>query len=326
MRCLALAQSWRHQGGRVIFLSRTRDKALQERILGEDAELIHLGNLLSNAEDLKQTLTLIAEKKPAEGKVWVVVDGYDFNADYQRQIKAAGYNLLCIDDYGHADHYFADIVLNQNISAHESLYKNREPYTGLLLGPRYTLLRKEFGPWREWKRFIPEFADKILVTLGGSDPGNATMEVVNAITRINIPALEVNIIAGPANPHIEKLRNAIDNTSGTFHLLENVTNMAEMMAWADVAITSGGSTCWELSFFQLPFIVIVVAENQRPSMDRLKALGLTKMFSFPSDTLCDDLVSAVKDILTNHSLRNEWSRGLSSLVDGKGADRICDML
>ena len=61
-------------------------------------------------------------------------------------IKQAGYRLLVIDDYNHLDYYCADIILNQNLHAFGLSYLC-EPYTRLLLGPRFALLRKEFRAW-----------------------------------------------------------------------------------------------------------------------------------------------------------------------------------
>ena len=52
----------------------------------------------------------------------------------------------------------------------ESLYVQREPYTRLLLGPRYALLRREFVSWSHSEREIEEVARNILVMMGGSDP------------------------------------------------------------------------------------------------------------------------------------------------------------
>src|SRR5450755_3620767 len=40
---------------------------------------------------------------------WIVVDGYHFAADYQRALKAAGFKILFLDDYGHSQHYSADL-------------------------------------------------------------------------------------------------------------------------------------------------------------------------------------------------------------------------
>ncbi|NEO80442.1 hypothetical protein [Moorena sp. SIO4G3] len=95
-----------------------RDLVDGERSTGEtrlQAEGIQVGHLCvpsGTAEDAEQT---IAQAK-ALGATWVVVDGYHFGADYQRVIKKAGLRLLFIDDYGHAAHYWADLVLNSDLA------------------------------------------------------------------------------------------------------------------------------------------------------------------------------------------------------------------
>ena len=96
-------------------------------------------------------------------------------------LKAAGRKLLVVDDTGHAGVYAADLVLDQNAHATEKLYQCREPYSKLLLGSRYALLRREFRPWREWKREIAPVARKVLVTVGGTDPDNLTVRVMRAL-------------------------------------------------------------------------------------------------------------------------------------------------
>ena len=99
-----------------------------------------------------------------------MLDGYHFRGDYQRAVKQAGQSLLALDDFGHAEHYWADIVLNQDLNAEESLYRNRESYTRLLLGPNYVCLRREFRCCPRPQRQFTGPARKLLVTLGGGIP------------------------------------------------------------------------------------------------------------------------------------------------------------
>src|SRR5215216_4793334 len=145
MRCLALAQAWQAQGGAVTFATmKTLPDALQTRLQNEHIVLHLLDTKPGSADDAAQTAALAASLGAA-----VVVDGYHFGGDYQYTLKSAGLKLLFIDDNVHADHYYADFVLNQNIYANEAMYANREPRTILLLGPRYVLLRLEFWRWRD---------------------------------------------------------------------------------------------------------------------------------------------------------------------------------
>ena len=145
MRCLALAQVWQDKVGEVVFISHCESEPLRKRIIAAGIDLISLDKSYPDPSDWNFTRGILDRLKTQGTKSdpWLVVDGYHFDVEYQKSIKAAGYRLLWIDDYGHAGHYYADLVLNQNISADPSLYGNRESYTQLLMGPSYALLRRE---------------------------------------------------------------------------------------------------------------------------------------------------------------------------------------
>ncbi len=151
MRGLALGQAWQ-KTGLVLFAVSQCTPALEERLRGEGFEVRRSAVEPGSQADAQVTAALALQL----GAAWVVVDGYQFGADYQRVIKSAGLRLLFLDDYGHADHYHANLVLNQNLGADAGLYARREPYTRLLLGVRYALLRREFLLYRDWQRAIPE--------------------------------------------------------------------------------------------------------------------------------------------------------------------------
>ena len=113
------------------------------------------------------------------------MDGYRFDSEYQRNLKNAGLKLLFVDDLGQCEHYFADLVLDQNVHASEKMYQRREPYTRLLLGSGYAMLRREFQAMREWRREIPAVGRTLLITMGGSDPDNFTLRLIKALAKIS---------------------------------------------------------------------------------------------------------------------------------------------
>ncbi|AOY84370.1 UDP-2,4-diacetamido-2,4,6-trideoxy-beta-L-altropyranose hydrolase [Moorena producens JHB] len=318
MRCLALAQAWLQQGEQVTLLMGTAAPKLKARLKAEGIQVAHLSVSPGSGEDAEQT---IAQAK-ALGATWLVVDGYHFGADYQRVIKEAGLRLLFIDDYGHAAHYWADLVLNQNVYAHEGLYPKRESYTQLLLGTQYTLLRKEFWPWQGWQRQIPTVARKVLVTLGGADPDNVTLKVIQALQQVKVEGLEAVVVVGGSNPHYEQLQAAVHDSGAAITLKYNVTNMPELMAWADIAIAAGGSTCWELAFMGNPSLVVILAENQRQVAEKLDACGSAINLGWHTEVLCEPLAAKIHGLLNASELRQEMIEDAQRLVDGEGSARV----
>jgi len=322
MRCLALAQAWQSEGRKVAFLMADTAPALEARINAEGFSVIHHPYPDGSAADSEHTIAITQTL----GTNKVVVDGYHFGADYQQQLKVAGLKVLFIDDNGHADYYAADWVLNQNIYAHEGLYPHREPYTKLLLGTRFALLRKEFWPWRGWQRQIAPVARKILVTLGGSDPDNVTLQVMQALQQVTVPNLEVMVVVGGSNPYFEGLQALATSSAVKFDLRRNVDNMPELMAWADMAIAGSGSTCWELAFMGLPSLVIPLAINQEKVAQALSNSEIAKSLLAPARLSLLHVTAEIEEFLLDKKLRANLSQTSNQIVDGNGVHKVAMML
>jgi len=322
MRCLALAQAWQDAGRRAVFLMATETPSLELRLQLEGVEVVHLSVQPGSVDDAIQT----AKFAHQVGAGCVVVDGYHFDAEYQRIIKYHGLHLLFIDDTGHAEYYYADFVLNQNIYAHEGLYKNREPYTRLLLGKRYVILRREFLKWRGWKREIPKTARKVLVTMGGSDPNNVTLKVIQALQQVDIDSLETITVVGGSNPHYVELQSVVQNGLFPIRLESNVTNMPALMAWADIAISAGGSTIWELAFMGLPALVLTLAENQRMIAEHLDAMGVVVNLGWYKNLSSDMIAQTLLKFSMDIHIRSSMYQQAKYLVDGNGTLRVIEAL
>lgn len=320
MRMLAFAHEWRLRGGKAVFASAEITAALRQRLHLEGFEMHNIDAGLGSEADLATSCRLVHESR--QDAPLVVLDGYQFGADFQIGLKKAGCRLLVMDDYGHASFYYADWILNQHITAHENLYRNRSPYTELLLGPKFALLRREFLKYRGWRRVVPDQPRNILVTFGGSDHENLTLDVVTALADSN---LEITVIVGGSYPHLVKLRRKIEywnkHNKSEINIEVNPPNMPELMARSDLAIAAGGSTCLELAFFGVPGIYFSLAENQREIAKEMGKRGLG--FVIPDTSQFETkLFSALQKMTCDPGLLRTISARLFKMVDGLGAGRV----
>jgi UDP-2,4-diacetamido-2,4,6-trideoxy-beta-L-altropyranose hydrolase len=323
MRCLALAQAWQDCGGRAaVFAMSENTPSLQQRLLDEGMEVERIGAGTGTPGDAEETVR-IAERRKAD---WVVVDGYQFGSDYQSKIKRSGARLLLIDDNGEAGPYTADLVLNQNLHANQSLYASRGAATQLLLGPRYTMLRREFRASRSWRREIAAVARKVLVTMGGSDPDNITATMIAAIQRLADRQLETAVLVGGSNPHLASLKALISSKNLPIRLLVDETNVSEWMTWADVAVASAGTTFWEICFLGLPALLIVLAPNQQNLADTAGRLGLALNLVPHGKLSAQKIAEKLAALLDSEDCRKRQSGSGCKLVDGRGAERVVAFL
>lgn len=317
MRCLALAQAWQDSGNDAVFVTRPGAPALEDRLRAEDMAVEVLPHQSGTSDDVSFT----REAAQRANASWIVVDGYHFEAAYLSGVKSSGCKILLLDDNAESPCEHADLVLNQNIHACEGLYANRHSEARFLLGTQYTLLRREFLKWRGWQRTIEPQGRRVLVTLGGSDPDNVTSRVLHALQQTDVPHLEVQVVVGPANPHLSALQRETAQWPDV-RLLMAVADMAPLMAWADVAITAAGSSCWELAFMGLPSLLLVTAANQEKAAENLAERQVFLHLGQGCTANVSDMSRGLQGLLKDEELRRRMSQAGRELIDGQGAQRV----
>ncbi len=312
MRCIALGQGIRESGGEVVFITYCSSEGLLSRIKNEGISL----HLLSGPGSLTESLRLLERESPD----WVVLDGYHFDAAYQKAVKDAGYKLMVIDDYERLDYYHADIILNQNYGA-EGFHYNTGEGSKLLLGTKYVMLRKEFLKYKGFERKIPEFAENVLITMGGVDPDNNTLKVLKAMNLIETP-LNIKVVAGAANPHYELLGRDAAGSRHNIDILREVEDMAPLMEWADAAISAGGSTVWELAFMGVPAVLCIVADNQKNAVNNLEKESIFRSIANVHERTIVEIANVISALICDKFGRIDMSGKAKALVDGKGILRV----
>jgi UDP-2,4-diacetamido-2,4,6-trideoxy-beta-L-altropyranose hydrolase len=322
MRCIALAQQSKKQGYKVTFISACENISLRNKIIDEGFQLVSIKKPYPDPVDLETTLGLI--NNSLSNNTWVVLDGYHFDMHYQQSIKNNGNRLLVIDDTAHLNYYVADIILNQNIIAGELNY-SCEPDIKFLLGTDYVLLRDEFLSYKNWNRATPKVAKKILVTMGGGDSGNVSLKVLCALDKVNINGLEIKVVIGANYPHLNTLNKVAKDSKHKVELLQNVSSMPDLIVWADMAISAAGSTCWELAYFGLPAILIIISANQMMNLKFLEKYGAATFVRNRMNISTNMISGKIHQLIMDKELRNTMSHTGKLLIDGSGSERVVNI-
>lgn len=316
MRCLALAQAWREAGGSAAFASATLASSLRQRILDEGFQCYLIAVNSGSQDDAAETAAIAGRCSAAT----VAIDGYHFDDRFRKPLHAAGLLTVAIDDNGEVGHCTDALIVNQNIHASADLYRNGEARSKLLLGTDYVLLRREFRDRIRAAGSSSGPVGNILVTMGAADRDNATSRVIQSLREVSMPGIEIQVVVGGENPHGREIEEACSSLSGAHAEPDPGAGMAALIARADIAVTAGGSTMWELAAMGVPFVSIVVAENQRRSASAMGALG------FPSVTAANieaELPSRMRELIPDAARRQLLSDTGRRLVDGQGASRVC---
>jgi UDP-2,4-diacetamido-2,4,6-trideoxy-beta-L-altropyranose hydrolase len=319
MRCLALAQAWRDGGGRIVVCAAILSASLRQRLAREGIDVLDIAVDAGTPADADATLAVAGR---LSARV-VVVDGYHLAVDYRRTLRRGGVRVASIDDNAEIGGYIDDLVINPNRHATPDLYLDRSDHTQLLLGTEYALLRREFRYWSAPPRSFPAAPRRVLVTLGAADPDNITGEVIAVLGTAASADAEAVVVVGGSNPHAD----AIAAQAGRLPACRLVRDVAEdmpgLMAAADLAVCGGGSTMWEMAFMGVPFIPVVIADNQRAAARAMAGDGYPAV---EGDKVGRDLAPLMAALAADAGRRRELSRIGRRLVDGKGVERVCAAL
>ncbi len=292
MRCLTLAHALRNKGADCRFVCREHPGNMIDYLRRQGFDVVSLpvpdSDQPSGKTDAPQLAhatwlgcdwaTDAVQTKVGAGEMpvdWLIVDHYALDARWEQALRPIYRKLLVIDDLADRAHV-CDVLLDQNMVENiNARYQGKvpEPCT-CLLGPEYALLRPEFNALRSaslTRRETPEL-NRLLVFLGGCDEENETSKVVEGIKQANRKWQHIDVVVGQGFPAIQALKKELAGfPSATLHV--QTSDMARLMAAADMAITAGGSVTWEKCALGLPSLVAIQGDNQHPIATKMHEFG-----------------------------------------------------
>ncbi|WP_162426543.1 UDP-2,4-diacetamido-2,4,6-trideoxy-beta-L-altropyranose hydrolase [Pontibacter pudoricolor] len=271
VRSLALAAMLRDEF-ECVFAIQEPDEALKEQILQTCHGLITLPVCAPSEERFSYELAAYISEEEI-----VVLDGYNFGSEYQQTIKSRDAVLVCLDDL-HAYPFVADVVLNQAGGVEASNYRTA-PYTKLLPGPEYALLRAPFLKASKTVREFPNGQLNILLNLGGADPDNHTLHIARELAD-KLTGATIQVVVGSAYKHLPELQDWL-STHKNYKLHQNLSaaDMQKLMERCAIAITSASGVAYEYAAVGGVLFVKQTAANQAGLYKFLTETGIAQVYT-----------------------------------------------
>lgn len=340
MRCLAIAQALKNTGAHVHFICR--------EIVGELPKLISAaGYQLSMLEYAEKEPTPFTDLgSPTQDFPWesdanaclqlatrlgpidlLIVDHYELDYRWQSSVRLLTDKVLAIDDLANRKHD-ADILIDHNYGREPEDYKTLcPPHCQLLIGPTFALLRDEFSGRRQQSLVRRQQAKRpfsLLLSLGGGDHHRIVDRVIELTRSIGSNYISDLVVVDPSALQSEADERGKDPNNGTNIIkIRHTTGLAELMQTADLAIGAGGVSSLERCVLGLPSLVLVLAENQRPSSTKLANDGHLFDYLKPDELSANRLI----DFLSmNQKAYQHLSQRCSTVTDGLGVQRVLEAL
>jgi UDP-2,4-diacetamido-2,4,6-trideoxy-beta-L-altropyranose hydrolase len=253
----------------------------------------------------------------------LVVDSYAVApASFSAWRRRVG-SLVVLDDL--ADRALdVDVVVNGSPHAAQLSYRTASG-AQLLLGPRYALLRPHFRDLPP-RRAAPRVA-RVLVTLGGADPQSSTLAVVEAIERA-LPEAALDVVIGPLFGPVPDLDRRAASDPRRLRLHRDLDDLLGLMTAADLAVSGGGQTLYELAATGVPTVALCLADNQAPNIAALAGVSLLSAGRVAEAAAgqFSRVEEGCRQLAGDPALRQRMSDAGRSLIDGQGARRVADVI
>ena len=341
-RCLNLARELRAQGNKCIFILRRQTGSLIEKIKKDNFEINILKNernfknknlKISNTSyqnwlgvswevDVAQTCNILKEKEID----WLVIDHYGIDKLWEKKLRPYTKKIMVIDDLANRSHD-CDLLLDQNLIANlKNRYNKIIPkYCNTLLGPKYSLLQKEYENLHLSTPTRIGPVKNILVYFGATDQIKIIKMTTSAFLNLNRKDISLNIVISSniKSKNVEDLKK-LSKKNNNIKLHNESTSLAYLILKADLAIGACGTTSWERCCLGLPSIVITIADNQIPIAKELDKKKLIHWLGHYQQVKRKNIEKSLRNFIDQNL--EQWSSKCKQLTDGKGVKLVASIL
>lgn len=319
-RCLFLARELKKKGLFSTFLIVEPAEKIRHLLKREGIEIRAIpaeyafvsSYLLRCINNLKKNISLLIVDHP---------EGPFYNPEFQINIRKSNIPLMMIT-FRSEKHFYADVVHNQNLFALTEKY-SAEPHTRLLLGPEYIILDERYLTLRHNNRDVRNRVETFFVFFGGVDCSGLTLKVLRALTMLEEIPGKIITVVGALYSQERELRTFLhDHPELPVELHVNTSNMPLLMAEADLAITSGGMSIWELACLGIPDIIISTSEREKVHTPLLDQRGACLYVGHYDEVSEKQITDSVKKLAGDRQQREAMSKAAMNVVDGSGTQKV----
>ena len=193
MRDLVLAEQFKDAN--IIFATQDLSGNINHKIQEKDYTIEIL-----NSNDIEEVNRLIKKYNID----MIVIDHYGIYKQYEEQLKIQypALKIMSLDDT--YEKYHCDILLNINLYADNTQYKNLVPKDcELRCGAKYMLLRDEFIVEKQKGRQNKNNRENlnVFIAMGGTDHSNLNIEILKVLE--NFPNIHTNVVTTTANQYLD---------------------------------------------------------------------------------------------------------------------------
>lgn len=315
-RSLILAKEFRRRGLNTIFIFPSNFSFLDE-ILKHEFSYIKINSF----ENRDLIANILSESQLAKICILDLIEKEYNQLSFLKDIDSAyivSITLFLFD----LEKRFEHLSLFSDYSDNETITVKRENGNDLILykGKDLFTFRDEFKNLS--RKIIREKANRILVTMGGTDPFELTFKVLNSIR--DYSNKEVVVVLNDKSTSFEKIKDVCAKKN--IILKSSIENISKYMIEADIIILNGGLTRYEACITKTPFIAISIHEIQYNITKKITDETLAVNLGVATEIEESMINDAIENLLSDFDLRKKISQKMDNIINVNGEANICNKI
>lgn len=164
--------------------------------------------------------------------------------------------------------------------------------------------------------------NELLITMGGADPENLTLKILNSLKDIEI---KIKVVLNKKAKSYEEV-SFLCSTRKNINLVEFIPNLSNTFSQYKLIVINGGLTRYEAILERVPFVAISINEKQYLISEKVCKLGIGLNLGVGNRLKNEEIQSEIINLFNNDNLLNEMHLLSEGLLDSKGSQRIINII
>lgn len=285
------------------------DNNSNHRLFENKKDIIFVKNLSDEIKKLKSLFT--------RNFKLIIIDGYNFDIQYQQRISKIGFKILLIDDL-YSNVLYADYVINHSLEANKKKYKNSKQ-TKFFLGSTYALIRKDFQSTLKNEQ-DKGVLNNIFLCFGGSDPLNLSQKIASILLKLTNINKIFMLLGESYNHHLSN--TFLNNNQILIYKNLDAKEIIKIMKNSKLAILPSSTILFEACSVGLPVITGYYAKNQKNIYNDITKNGLAIGIGDLNHKIEKPLLKFVNQLVNDANLRGNLVNQQQFFFDGMSHKRI----
>ncbi len=308
-RCITIAENLKKKSIETIFLIDNNNSIITQLTKKKFKYFIIPKKFKKNNENSFISQFMIKEKLST-----IILDMRQYGESLSKYLKKNNHKVILIDDVW-SKKIYSDLFFNSTNIKTVDDYDIKNMSTKIFLGLKYWPIDKHFLQYR--KKMIDirntDFLN-LVITMGGSDPNNLTYDLLKIVKSID--RLKISVIVGPMYKNLSKLKSLTKNQKNiTFK--KSPKNFLKELSKADIAISNGGNTLFELIALRIPTICIPAFKHEIAYAKKFSDQNCIINLGFQQKNK-QKIQLIINQLKSNIEFRKNIFRSTTNIIDGNG--------